>query len=49
MQPVKTLAETVRADRKPVAPDNPLLAMEQMASDWITSCLETLRRVARTR
>ena len=32
MQPVKALAESVRAARKPVSADNPLLAMEQIAS-----------------
>ena len=40
MQPVKALAETVRAARQPVSPDNPLLAMERAASDWITTCLQ---------
>jgi pimeloyl-ACP methyl ester carboxylesterase len=40
MQPVKALAETVRAARQPVSPDNPLLAMERAASSWITTCLE---------
>lgn len=40
MQPVKALAESVRAARKPVSDDNPLLAMEQAASSWITSSLE---------
>ena len=37
MAPVKALAETVRADRQPVAPDNPLLALEQVASTWIST------------
>jgi hypothetical protein len=41
MQPVKALAETVRASRKPVSADNPLLAMERATSTWITFCLET--------
>lgn len=41
MQAVKSLAEAVRADRTPVQPDNPLLAMEKAASSWITSCLES--------
>ena len=41
MQPVKALAESVRAARQPVSADNPLLAMERAASSWITSCLET--------
>ncbi len=40
MQPVKTLAETVRQERRPVSPDNPLLAAEQAASSWITTCLK---------
>jgi hypothetical protein len=39
MQTVKTLSETIRANRKPVSPDNPLFAMEQMASTWITNSL----------
>ena len=41
MQPVKPLAEQVRAKRRPVGKDNPLLAMEKNASSWITTCLET--------
>ena len=41
MQPVKSLAEQVRAKRTPVGKDNPLLAMEKNASSWITTCLET--------
>ena len=41
MQPVKALAESVRAARQPVSADNPLLAMEQAASSWITTCLQT--------
>ena len=40
MQPVKVLAESVRAARQPVSPDNPLLAMEKAASDWITTSLK---------
>jgi hypothetical protein len=40
MQPVKTLAEAVRARRQPVSADNPLLTMEKMASDWITASLK---------
>ncbi len=39
MQPVKALAGSVRAARQPVTADNPLLAMEQAASSWITTCL----------
>jgi len=43
MAPIKDLAESVRADRKPVAADNPLLAMEQMASGLITTWWEGYR------
>ncbi|WP_291299372.1 DUF3141 domain-containing protein [Elioraea sp.] len=43
MAPVAALAESVRADRKPVAADNPLLAMEQMASSMITTWWEGYR------
>jgi hypothetical protein len=43
MQPVKALAEQVRADRKPVAPDNPLLTLEHVASTWITTWWESYR------
>ena len=39
MQPVKALAEAARAARQPVSEDNPLLAMEQAMSGWITSYL----------
>ncbi|MGH7153068.1 MAG: DUF3141 domain-containing protein [Acetobacteraceae bacterium] len=42
MQPVKPLAEAIRAARQPVAPGNPLLAMERAASDgiaaWLKAC-----------
>jgi pimeloyl-ACP methyl ester carboxylesterase len=41
MQPVKAMAESVRAERKPVSPDNPFLAIEHVMSSWITSCLQT--------
>jgi hypothetical protein len=40
MAPVKALAETVRAARQPVSPDNPLLTMEKMASSWISTWLQ---------
>jgi hypothetical protein len=43
MAPVKALAESVRAERKPVAADNPLLALEQMASSMITTWWESYR------
>jgi pimeloyl-ACP methyl ester carboxylesterase len=41
MEPVKALAESVRASRQPVSTDNPLLAMERATASWIVSCLET--------
>ena len=41
MPPIKPLANQVRANRKPVSKDNPLLAMEKAASSWITTCLQT--------
>ena len=41
MQPVKAVAEAVRANRQPVSADNPLLAMEQVAATWITACLQS--------
>ena len=43
MQPIKPLAEMVRANRRPVSEDNPLLAMEKAASSWITTCLRKLQ------
>jgi len=43
MAPIKTMAEAVRNDRKPAAKDNPLLAMEQMASNWIATWLDGYR------
>jgi pimeloyl-ACP methyl ester carboxylesterase len=42
MRPVKALAESVRAARRPVSKDNPLLAVEQAMSSWITSYLQTI-------
>ena len=45
MPPVKALADSVRADRRVVAPDNPLLAMEQVASTWITTWWEGYRQL----
>jgi hypothetical protein len=41
MTPVKELAQSVRSSRQPVSADNPLLAMEQAASTWITTCLQS--------
>jgi hypothetical protein len=43
MKGVAAMAEQARADRKPVAADNPFLAMEQAASSWITTWLDAMR------
>jgi hypothetical protein len=43
MAPVKPLADAVRADRRPVSPDNPLLTLEKVASTWISTCWESYR------
>src|SRR5271166_1721477 len=40
MSAIKPAAEQVRANRKPVSADNPLLATEKQASSWITAALE---------
>jgi pimeloyl-ACP methyl ester carboxylesterase len=40
MQPVKALAESVRASRQPVSTDNPLLALERATASWIAFSLE---------
>ena len=40
MSAIKPVAEQVRANRKPVSADNPLLATEKQASSWITTALE---------
>jgi pimeloyl-ACP methyl ester carboxylesterase len=45
MQPVKAMAEVVRANRAPVSADNPLLAMEQAAATWITTCLQSFGEI----
>lgn len=41
MPAIKPMAEQVRANRKPVNADNPLLATEKQTSSWITSALES--------
>jgi Protein of unknown function (DUF3141) len=38
--PVASWAEQVRAERRPVGADNPFLAVERLASDWIAGGLE---------
>jgi hypothetical protein len=41
MQSVKAMAAEARARRRPVGADNPFLAWEKAASDWITTCLQS--------
>jgi hypothetical protein len=43
MQPVKDLAEQVRAARRPAAANNPMSSLEGVASAWITACWENYR------
>jgi hypothetical protein len=40
MLPVKVMADAVRANRQPLAYDNPLLARQEAVSSWIRSCLQ---------
>ncbi len=48
MKGLQPLAASVSAARKPVAPDNPLLALQKQVSDQITTALDSYR-VARDR
>jgi pimeloyl-ACP methyl ester carboxylesterase len=41
---VQSLAETVRAQRQPAAPDNPFLALQERMSEQIVESLETFRK-----
>ena len=41
MQPIKALADTVRAARQPVSANNPLLEWERTTSSWITHWLHS--------
>ena len=43
--PVQGLASEVRAQRWPVPPDNPLLALEKVFSTWMSTCWEGYRQV----
>ena len=42
MAPVKAMAAEARANRKPVGPDNPFLALEKTGSDLVTSSLKSM-------
>jgi hypothetical protein len=48
VRPVSVLAEAVRADRRPVSTDNPLLAVERMVSGMIADGLEAWGRARDT-
>lgn len=43
MKTVKGMAQLAREGRQPVSADNPLLAVEQMASTWISTALDSYR------
>jgi hypothetical protein len=43
MQPVADLAEQVRENRQPAAPDNPLVKWQEMVSDGIVAALDGYR------
>ena len=45
MRSVRALAETVRENRQPIAPDNPFLAWELAASAQVSASLDAFRRV----
>ena len=45
MLPIKAVAAEARLSREPVSPDNPFLSFEKAASNWITTCLESLGEV----
>lgn len=45
MHPVAAIAGAVRENRQPVAADNPFLALEGLASTWISRSLEAWQRV----
>ena len=42
MAPIKAAAAEARLSREQVSPDNPFLSFEKAASNWITTCLESL-------
>jgi hypothetical protein len=41
MRPIKAMAAEARARRRPVSADNPFLPWEKVASDWITTSLQS--------
>jgi hypothetical protein len=48
MAPVAAIADQVRKDRKPVAGDNPLVAMQETASGQIVAALDAWRELTET-
>jgi hypothetical protein len=48
MGPVDSLAEQVRANRRPVADDNPFVAMQEVASRQIVAALDGWRQLTET-
>jgi hypothetical protein len=45
MRPVPAMAEAVRANRLPVAVDNPFLVLERTVSEWIVAGFETWTKI----
>src|SRR6185436_15635760 len=43
MRPIAQLADQVRQQRRPSSPDNPLLRVQAMVSDWIIEALDGWR------
>ncbi len=48
MEPIKAMAETVRKERAPASAGNPLMAMESVASHWISAWLDSARMLRDT-
>jgi hypothetical protein len=46
MEPVTHLAEDVKAQRRPVLPDNPFLAMETIISETVSKSLDLFSGVS---
>jgi pimeloyl-ACP methyl ester carboxylesterase len=43
MKPIASIADWVKDNRQPAAPDNPFLALQNVYSDWITQSLNSFR------
>jgi pimeloyl-ACP methyl ester carboxylesterase len=43
MKPISSVAHWVKDNRRPVSPDNPFLAWQEMFSDWLSQSLDSYR------